>query len=280
MPDTARRTATLAGARDHARGLAGGVTGPATAATVPVTDAVDLPAGVDPARLRWDETLGAGGYAARRLPRDTILRISDLDGDACVNLQVFVGANPIERLNPADTVKVQWQAYLGEGALLLSDQGRALMTFVADTSGTHDALCGHLNRAAATAKYGDGGVHTSTPNARDLLALAGSRFGLGHRDLTAGVNLFRQVRVDDDGSLHLGDAPGPSHVELRAELDLVVLLANVPHPLDDRPTYTSGTVRITAWAGPRPTPDPFRDTSPERLRAFENTEDLLRGASA
>ena len=88
------------------------------------------------------------------------------------------------------------------------------------------------------------------------------------------------MRVDDDGSLHLADASGPSHVELRAELDLVVLLANVPHPLDDRPTYTSGTVRVTAWAAERPDPDPFRDTSPERLRAFENTEDLLRGVPA
>ena len=33
-----------------------------------------------------------------------------------------------ERLNVADTVKVQWQAYLGPGAVLLSDMGRALMT--------------------------------------------------------------------------------------------------------------------------------------------------------
>ena len=271
-------TSTLAAAREHARRQAG--RSAATARTMPPSAATDLPPGTEPDRLLWDETLGAGEYGARRLPRDSVLRVEDLDGDACVNLQVFVGSNPIERLNPADTVKVQWQAYLAEGALLLSDQGRALMTFLADTSGAHDALCGHLNRAAATAKYGDGGVHTSTPNARDLLALAGARFGLGHRDLTAGVNLFRQVRVDDDGALHLADVFGQSHVELRAELDLVVLLANIPHPLDDRPTYTSGTVRVTAWEAERPTPDPFRDTSPERLRAFENTEDLLRGASA
>ena len=271
-------TGTLAAAREHARRQAGQVAG--TAKTVPVTDATDLPPGVAAEALVWDETLGAGEYGARTLPRDTVLRVTDLDGDACVNLQVFVAANPVERLNPADTVKVQWQAYLGAGALLLSDQGRVLVTFVADTSGAHDALCGHLNLTTATAKYGDGRVCSATPNARDLLALAAARFELGHRDLTVGVNLFRRVRVGDDGSLHLVEPAGPGHVDLRAELDLIVVLANVPHPLDDRPAYTSGTVRLTAWSADRPTPDPFRDTSPERLRAFENTEDLLRGALA
>ena len=281
MPDTAPRTATLAGARDHARGLAGGATGPATAATVPVTAAVDLPAGVDRDRLRWDETLAAGGYAARRLPRDTILRIHDIDGDACVNLQLVNAHDPAERLNPPDTVKVQWQAYLGEGALLLSGQGRVLATIVADTSGRHDALCGHANRRSTEARFGHGGVHGPSPATRDLLALGLARFDLGRRDIGAGVNLFKAVRVGDDGSLRF-DGPGgaPAYVELRTELDLIVVVADAPHPLDPRPDYTAGPARLTAWAADRPEPDPFRATSPERERAFQNTDEHLRGMTS
>jgi urea carboxylase-associated protein 2 len=269
-------TSTLHGARDHARAQAGAAG--ATAATVPVTAAVDLPEGVDAARLRWDETIGAGGYAARRLRRDTIVRITDLDGDACVNVQLLNARDPAERLNPPDTVKVQWQAYLGEGALLLSGQGRVLATIVADTSGRHDALCGHGNRRTHEARFGHGGVHGPAPATRDLIALGLARFGLGRRDVSAGVNLFKTVRVGDDGSLAF-DGPGgePGWVELRLELDLVVVMADAPHPLDPRPDYTAGPARITAWAAERPDPDPHRTTTPERERAFQNTDDHRLG---
>jgi urea carboxylase-associated protein 2 len=290
-PSDPLATATLEAARDHARGQAG--TGATTTATIPVTDAVDLPPGVDPACLRWDETLDAGGYAARRLPRGTILRVTDLDGDACVNLQLANARDPGERLNPPDTVKVQWQAYLGAGALLLSGQGRVLATIVDDTSGRHDALCGHGNRRAHEARFGHGGVHGPSPATRDLLALGAARVGLTRRDIGAGVNLFKGVRVAGDGALIFdglpdgaaprppGDGaapPGePAHVELRLELDLVVVVANAPHPLDRRSAYRAGRARFTAWSADRAEPDPFRATTPERERAFQNTDDHLLG---
>jgi urea carboxylase-associated protein 2 len=280
MPDNAPSTSTLDAARAHARGQAGTASGVATAATVPVTGAVDLPPAVLPDRLRWDETIGAGGYAARRLRRDTVLRITDLDGDACVNLQLVDAGDPAERLNPPDTVKVQWQAYLGTGALLLSGQGRVLATIIADTSERHDALCGHGNRRAHEDRFGHGGVHGRSPATRDLLALGLARFGLSRRDIGAGVNLFKTVRVGDDGSLAFDGPGGPAgaFVELRLELDLIVVVADGPHPLDPRDTYTAGPARLTAWSAQRPDPDPFRSTSPERTRAFENTDDHLLGA--
>jgi urea carboxylase-associated protein 2 len=269
-------TATLAGARDHARAQAGAAA--ATSASVPVAGATDLPGGAVRERLCWDETLGAGGYGARRLRRDTILHVGDLGGDACVNLQLVNAHDTADRFNPPDTVKVQWQAYLGAGAVLLSGQGRVLATIVADTSGRHDALCGHGNRASHEARYGHGGVHGPSPAPRDLLALGLARFGLGRRDVGAGVNLFKGVRVGDDGGLTFdGIGGGPSWVRLRCEVDLIVVAANAPHPLDPRPDYTVSPVRLTAWGADRPDPDPFRDTSPERRRAFENTEDHLLG---
>lgn len=257
-------TSTLEAARAHARSLAG-----ATAATGPT---VPTPDG-----LLWQETVGAGGYAARSLPRDAVLRITDTEGDACVQLLVFAAANPAERLNVADTVKVQWQAYLGAGALLLSDMGRVLMTLVEDTSERHDALCGAGNRRTFDARWGDGSASGATPNPRDLLALAALKHGLDRGDLPPWVNLFKAVRVTDDGAITLDGSVRPStHVDLRAEVDVIVLLANTPHPLDDRDAYTATTVAVEASVADRPADDPFRTATPERERAFQNTDEVRR----
>lgn len=276
-PNDEPATDSLEAALAHARAQAGATA--ATQATVPSSLAVDLPEGVDASTVTWDEVLGSGGYAAARLRRGDVVRFTDLDGGTCANLQLFHADLTSERLNPADTVKVQWQAYLGEGALLLSDLGRVLATITADTAAGHDALCGHTNRATNEARFGHGAAHGPHPNGRDLLALAAARHDLGRRDLTAGINLFAAVRVALDGRLELAPPTGDrAYVEVRAELDLVLLVAVVPHPLDDRRDAAAGPVRITAWEGRRPEPDPFRSTTPERQRAFENTEHHLAAA--
>jgi hypothetical protein len=102
------------------------------------------------------------------------------------------------------------------------------------------------------------------------------KHGLERRDVPPNVNLFKSVRVHDDGSLHLDGEPVPNtHVHLRAEQDVFVVVANVAHPLDDR-TDAGTPVRVTAWRAERPADDPFRHTTPERLRAFLNTEEIVR----
>jgi urea carboxylase-associated protein 2 len=269
-------TSTLEAARAHARSqsaAAAGGGGGGGGVTVPASSARDLPSGVDAASVIWDELVPGGGYASRRLPRGAVVRLTDVEGDACVAVAVHRAEHTAERLNVADTVKVQWQAYLGEGALLLSDMGRSLMTIVADTSGGHDALCGVTTRATGEGSW------EATPNGRDLLALGLAKHGMGRRDLPPTVNLFTAVRVEDDGALVLDDAVHPgAHVELRADLDVILTLANTPHPLDQRGQGTT-PVRVTAWTAVHATPDPFRGTSPERERAFDNDDELLAGGA-
>ncbi len=270
-------TATPEEARAHARAQAAASTW--DQATIPATAAVDLPAGVDAARVVWDETIGAGGYAARAVARGTVVRLTDLGGDACANVVVYNARRPIERLNVADTVKVQWQAYLGTGALLLSDMGRVLMSIRADTAGGHDALCGASNAARNAAKYGSGGVHGPYPDARDRFAVGLAKHGLDRRDVVPNVNFFKSVRVDPDGGLRFEGSRGAAgaHVELLAELPVLVVVANTPHVLDPRPDYTATELRITAWSDAATTRrDPRWSSSPEAERAFLNTEDLLR----
>jgi urea carboxylase-associated protein 2 len=271
------QTATPEEARAHARAQA--ATSTWDQPTIPATDAADLPQGVDPATVVWDETIGAGGYAVRRLDRGTRIRLTDLRGDACANVLAYVASNPIERLNVADTVKVQWQAYLGAGSLLLSDMGRVLLSIVADTSGGHDAFCGASNAARNAAKYGGAGVHGAFPDARDRFAVALAKVGLDRRDIVPNVNFFKPVRVDDDGNLRFDGerAVAGRYVELLAELPVFFLVANTPHVLDPRPEYRATELRITAWSdAPTTRADARWSSSPEAERAFLNTEDGLR----
>lgn len=268
MPDTA----TTHAARDHARSLHG--TQVDTMPTVPPSDAVERPGGVAAQDMLWEETVAGGGYTSLLLPRGARLRLVDVDGDCCAGLLLHRADRPTERLNVADTVKVQWQAYPGAGHLLLSDMGRTLATVVSAPAGAIDAFCGTSNRAANEARYGDGGIDGPAPNGRDLFALALGKHGLERRDVAPNVNLFRGVRVAAGGALEL-QAPGPagSTVELRCDLAVLVTLVNVPHPLDGRADYTAGRLRVTAWRGaPAPPDDPARTTGPEATRAHANTD--------
>jgi uncharacterized protein len=268
-------TATTYGARDHARAQAGTVV--EAMPTIPAAGWAAPPAGIDAQDLVWAETVAGGGYAHKVLARGTHLELTDVDGDACAHLLLFNADAPWERLNVADTVKVQWNAYLDESMALLSDQARVLATLVSDGSGRHDALCGTSTVGGNVEKYGDGSPQGPSPAGTAQFTLAAAKNGLGPRDLPPSLSFFQGVRVDAEGGLgFIGSTGAGSSVVLRAEMPLIVLLANVAHPLDPRPEYTMSPLRVLAWRG-RPTSaeDPQWTHSPESQRAFENTADYL-----
>jgi urea carboxylase-associated protein 2 len=246
--------------------------------TIPAGAAKNLPAGVKPQDVVWDETLDAGDYCARILKRGTRLRIINLEGDGCVNLLAYNADRPIERINVADTIKVQWNAYLGKGNLILSDMGRVLLSIVEDTSGNHDTLCGASSEKSNARKYGHGENHSPFPSARDRFLLGLLKFGLGKKDIAPNINLFKTVRVADDGSLQFsanGSKPN-DFIEFRAEMNVLIVAANIPHVLDPRPKFTATPVRLTAHRGPvTAQDDPIRNASPESIRAFQNTDDYF-----
>ncbi len=269
------QTATTHGARDHARAQAGSPS--ATQPTVPASSLADPPPGVAAADVVWEETIGAGGYASRAVERGSHVRLVDVDGDTCAGVLLHRADRPAERLNVADTVKLQWQAYPGPGYLLLSDMGRVLATLVEDTCGCHDTFTGTSNRLDNDVRYGAGSAHGPAPAGRDRFVVALAKHGLTERDVAPNLNLFTGMRIEPDGAVTLRrDSRPGAHVVLRAEMDVIVTVVAVPHRLDPRAEYTAGPVRITAWRGvPAAADDPARTASPEALRAFENTEEEL-----
>jgi urea carboxylase-associated protein 2 len=268
--------ASPSAARDHARAMAGTKV-EAMPVLPPVAD--DLPSGVLPGDLLWEETVAPGGYATRRLARGSRLRMIDLKADACASVLVFNAEMPSERLNVADTVKVQWNAYLGAGKLLLSDMGRVMMTLLEDGAGTHDAFSGTSNAATNAAKYGEGRNSSPYPNGRDRFLLGAAKHGLQRRDVHPCINLFKGTRIEADGTITpvVGPFEPGRELVLRTEMDVIVVIANCPHVLDPRPDYTVTPLRLTAWRGSvTPADDAARNATPEGLRAFENVEDYFR----
>jgi uncharacterized protein YcgI (DUF1989 family) len=235
-------TSTTSGARDHARAQE-------------VTESpIAPPAGVD--HLTWADVVPGGGYTHKVLTRGSMLRLTDLRGAACAHVLLYNAEGPWERLNVADTVKVQWNAYLGVGGLLLSDQGRALASIAAD-SAAHDTLCG------------------TSPLGRSLFTLAAAKHGLTQRDLPNSLSFFRDVHVEPNGDLTpSADQQAGASITLRMELPVIVLIANVPHPLT--PDADCTELEVAAWRdhATRPT-DPLWSATPEGRRAFENTHAYL-----
>jgi len=233
------------------------------------------PPGVDPETLTWAETVAGGNYTHKVVARGTRIRLEDVTGEACAHVLVYNALEPWERLNVADTVKIPWQAYLTTGHPLLSGDGRVLATIVDDTSGHHDALCGTSTAAANQARYGDSAPQGPSPSGRELFTLAAAKHGLTRADLPPSISFFKGVRAADDGSLTWTGSAGPGAVvEFLAELPLIVLIANVPHPVDPRPAYISGLLRVHAWRSAPTTPEDKRwDATPEALRYYLNTAD-------
>jgi uncharacterized protein YcgI (DUF1989 family) len=60
-------------------------------------------------------------------------------------------------------------------------------------------------------------------------------------------------------------------------MNVIVVLANCPHVLDDRSQYRATPVRVSAWRGPiTPEDDPIRNATLESQRAFLNVEESFR----
>ena len=227
----------------------------------------------------WEECVPAGASWSLNLKRGNRLRLTDLEGGGNVAALFYNHECTAERYNMPDTVKAQHAAHLTAGHVLYSDMGRVLCSIVADSCGWHDPLAGYTNRKSVAAKYGEAGYQEHRNawyrNTADNLATEAMRHGLGVRDLGPTVNFFSKVVVGPDGAMRFVEShskPG-STVEIRAEMNLLVILDTGQHPLDPNPKYAPKPVRIEVLAGEPAGPgDPCRIACAENARGFINTE--------
>lgn len=216
-----------------------------------------------------------GGAAwSVRLRRGAGLRLTAVGTDAVASMLIFAAADPLERLNVPDTLKAQLAARVHAPMVLMSDLGKALAAVTGSSLDWHDAITGHSTDAHLDRFGGsDFGRHRNDwrRSARDLLLDELYVHGLGERDLHASVNWFVKVAPTGDARGSLTFVPGHAHagdwVGLRAEQDLLVLVATAPHPLDPRTGWAPAAVECTVTeAGPAA--DASRDLRAESARAL------------
>jgi urea carboxylase-associated protein 2 len=227
----------------------------------------------------WEETIEPGAGWSHVLKRGTSLRLTDMEGGANAGMIFYNFECPAERFNLPDTLKAQQVARLTKGCVFYSDMGRILCSLTEDTVGWHDPLGGCSSAALVQSKYGEATYQRLRngfyKNARDSFLIELEKWGLGPRDLTANVNLFSRVTVDENGCMtfHPRNSMSRSHVELRAEMNVLVILNSCPHPLDPNPKYQPKPIRLSIRKSPAPrADDPCRRFRPENARGFTLTE--------
>lgn len=241
----------------------------ATAAALPPPSprGMALPA----AAVRHVETVPGGWAWTTRLQRGEGLRIANPTGRSAVSLLAWCCDDTSERLNIADTVKVQWSTVLRKGRVLYTDMGRVALSIIEDSCGAHDTLAGPSTAAWADRVFGPGVAR----NGRDNFVAAAAKLGLSRRDLPPCITFFAPVHVAEGGRLAWRDGvrlPG-DFVDLRAEMRLWVIVSNTAHPLDPRPSAEPPQVELSLFDAPPAGPDdPCRHAGVEVQRAFEFTE--------
>jgi len=171
-----------------------------------------------PARAPWLHHVTVG----------QVLRIVDCEGNQAVDFLTYAAADDAERYSAQDTVAAQGNLFLRTGSVLLSNEGRAMMTIIDSAVAYHDTIGGACSCESNTLRYG---YHTKSQHACvDNFLEANLTQGRGKRDMVSNINFFMNVPVEEDGTLGIVDgisAPGLT-VDLRAEMDVIVVVSNCP----------------------------------------------------
>jgi urea carboxylase-associated protein 2 len=234
---------------------------------------------IDSSLIRFEEMVPPGSNWSHVLKRGTTLRLTDTTGDANVAVLLYNFELLCERLNVPDTLKCQHTARLTKGHCLYSDMGRILVSITEDTCGWHDPLAGWSTARGVAEKYGvktyQEARNDCYRNAHDNFVSELGKYGLDERDLAMNLNFFSKVAVDAGGKLTFvpGNSRAGTYVELRAEMNTLVVLNTCVHPLDMSPAYRPQPVKLTVWKSPPPGEDDFcRNFRPENQRGFILTE--------
>ena len=225
----------------------------------------------------YAETIPGGWYWTRLLRRGQTLRIVNGDASPGVSALLWNAQDTSERLNVADTVKVQWTARIGAGRVLLSDMGRAMASITDDSCGYHDCIVGGSTADDTARRLGPDSAEGR--NSQTNFILAAAKHGMTIRDVGPCMTFFAPVVTDEAGRFQWRDGvvkPG-MYVDLRAEMDLIVALSNCPHPLAPATAGQVAPVEVAVWRSPPPGQnDACRTGGEEAMRAFENTEAMLK----
>lgn len=200
--------------------------------------------------ILYEDTLDAGCHWSMTVRRGHSLRLIDNEGGANIGMLMYNPTSPLERINVPDTLKCQHTFKLTKGNCIYSDMGRVFCSITEDSAGWHDAACGTCNKALVEKRWGRKSYQEARNamhrNGFDSFLIELAKYGLGKKDLAANLNLFSRVETDNDGNLRFIEnaSKAGDYVELRFEMDTLVVMHSCPHPLD---TSAQWPVKPVTW---------------------------------
>lgn len=205
---------------------------------------------LQPEQAVFRKIVPAGDYYMEPLRQGQTLRILDLEGNQAADTLFFSLADSAERYSAMDTIREQGNIYLTAGTTLLSNFGNPMLDIVADTCGRHDTLGGACATESNTVRYA---LEKKCMHAcRDSWMLAVARreeFGMSKRDITHNINFFMNVPVTPEGGLTFEDgiSGAGKYVELKAHMDVIVLISNCPQLNNPCNGYNPTPVEVLIW---------------------------------
>jgi hypothetical protein len=189
-----------------------------------MASATDIP--VPDESIHEDTIVPAGEPWSARIKKGNVLRLVDLEGQQAIDFLCYNASDPAERYNAANTIKLNQNIYLGKGCVLWSVRARKMMTIIEDSCGAHDTLYGCCSIEIDEVRFGKTNTQSCQSNFEAELA----KHGLGEKDIVANVNFFMNVPVEADGAVAIaaGRSKPGDYVDLRAEMDLLVVISNCP----------------------------------------------------
>lgn len=197
-----------------------------------------------------DTVVPAGEPWMGVVPAGHLLRITDLEGNQAVDTLFYNAADTHEHYSAQNTIQSQGNIYLTHGTVLRSNRGTALLSIETDTCGRHDTLGGACSAESNTVRYALEKRQMHSCRDSFLLALAHHDHGMSKRDLPSNINFFMNVPVTPAGGLTFADGISAAgrFVELRAHMDILVLISNCPQLNNPCNAYNPTPVRVQVRA--------------------------------
>jgi urea carboxylase-associated protein 1 len=177
------------------------------------------------------------------------VRIVDLEGNQAVDTIFYNAHDYAERYSAQDTIREQRNIYLTTGTSLLSTNGRVLLTITSDTCGRHDTLGGACATESNMVRYDLGKGHMHACRNSFLKGIQDWNRGMDKRDITSNINFFMNVPVTPDGKLTFEDGVSDAgkYVEMRAEMDVLMVISNCPQLNNPCNGYNPTPIQILIW---------------------------------
>ena len=193
-------------------------------------------------------TIAAGEPFLCEVKAGQTLRLLDLEGNQAVDTLFYSAANPRERYDVQRTLRKQNRVYLTTGSVLYSNLGQPMLTISADTCGRHDTLGGACAQESNTVRYALDKRYMHS--CRDNFLRASLHDGrLNKADISANINFFMNVPVTPEGGLTFEDgiSAAGKYVELKAHMDVIVLISNCPQLNNPCNGYNPTPAEVLVW---------------------------------